>query len=258
VDLQKYTAFLNCFHPSDASNKRKATMFITAEKFTPDFANSQPSSQVQAAQLDLSLMWRVLDEIDYGLILVTPEGQLQHANHLGRYELARGKFLGTNGPRNCAAKGQLQTNSATATAELLSGIRAAARGRRQMLTMRQGPESLSLACVPLRQPFEGACASVLLMLGRQNDTANLALGFYARSHKLSSTEENVLRALCNGQQIADIAIAHGVAESTVRTQVRALRDKTQCNSIRLLVQQVAALPPVVPVSLTAQNTTHRT
>ena len=44
-----------------------------------------------------------------------------------------------------------------------------------------------------------------------------------------------------------------MAESTIRTQIRSLREKTQCHSIRLLVQQVAALPPVVPVSLTVQN-----
>jgi DNA-binding CsgD family transcriptional regulator len=241
-------------------------MYLSAESFAPDFANSMPSPQAAHEWLDQSLMWRVLDEIDYGLILVTPDGQMQHANHLGRYELARGKFLRNAGAGNNAnnrvgnpvANGQLQTNGTAATIDLLSGVRAAARGRRQMLTLRCGTDNLALACVPLFQPFEGACASVLLMLGRQSDTANLALGFFARSHKLTSAEEGVLRALCQGQQITDIATAHGVAESTVRAQIRALRDKTQCNSIRLLVQQVAALPPVVPVSLTVQNVTHRT
>lgn len=231
-------------------------MFISAENFTPDFANSLPSHPSRAEQLDQSVMWRVLEEIDYGLILVTPEGQIQHANHLGRYELARAKFLRTVAPRNGPATGQLQANGAPATADLLSGVRAAARGRRQMLTLRHGPESLSLACVPLFQPFEGASASVLLMLGRQNDTAKLALSFFAHSHKLTSAEEAVLRALCNGQLISDIAVANGVAESTIRAQVRALRDKTQCNSIRLLVQLVAALPPVVPVSLTVPTMTN--
>jgi DNA-binding CsgD family transcriptional regulator len=127
-----------------------------------------------------------------------------------------------------------------------------------MLVLRHGSKSLTLACVPLFQPFEGNYTSVLLMLARQNDTANLALGFFARSHKLTTAEEGVLRGLCNGQTIGDIATCHGVAESTIRTQIRALRDKTQCNSIRLLVQQIAALPPVVPVSLTVNTMTHST
>ena len=231
-------------------------MFHSAESYAPEFANSVPSPQMQPEPPDQFLMWRVLDEIDYGLILVSPDGQLQHVNHLGRYEMARAKFLRTTSAVNDKTKGLLQTNGAAATADLHCGIRAAARGRRQMLTLRHGSESLSLACVPLFQPFEGACASVLLMLGRQTDTANLALGFFARNHKLTSAEEGVLRALCSGQQIMDIALVNGVAESTIRAQVRALRDKTQCNSIRLLVQLVAALPPVVPVSLTVQNMTY--
>lgn len=237
-------------------------MYHAAASFDAEFANSVPGADSQSDCLGQFLLWRVLDEIDYGLILVTPEGQLQHANHLARYELARATLLSVVEPEsrigNRALKGRLQSASVIATVDLLRGVSAAARGRRQMLTLRHGTESLTLACVPLFQPYEGVCTSVLLMLARQNETANLALGFFARNHKLSSTEENVLRGLCNGLQINEIAIAHGVAESTVRTQVRALRDKTQCNSIRLLVQQVAALPPVVPVSLTVQNTAHKT
>ena len=238
-------------------------MFNSVDSFTNDFVNSTPSAVPQHDELDQSVMWRVLDEIDYGLILVTPDGKLQRANHLGRYELARAKFVratasgysATSYAEKNAAAGQLQASDAAATADLMSGIRAAARGRRQMLTLRHGAESLTLACVPLFQPFEGACSSVLLMLARKNETANLALGFFARSHKLTSAEENVLRALCHGQQIPDIAVSNGVAESTIRAQIRALREKTQCNNIRLLVQQVAALPPVVPVSLTVQTIT---
>ena len=79
------------------------------------------------------------------------------------------------------------------------------------------------------------------------------MGFFARSHKLTLAEEGVLRALCQGQQIADIAESNNVAESTVRSHIRALREKTQCHNIRLLVQLVAALPPVVPVSLTVHT-----
>ena len=232
-------------------------MFNSAESFTADFANSAPSLQPQRQELDPTVIWRVLDEIDYGLILVSPDGLLQRANHLGRYELAQAKFVRTPTPAysntSYAATHQLQANNAAATSDLLSGIRAASRGRRQMLTLRDGTESLTLACVPLAQPFEGACSSVLLMLARKNETVNLALSFFARSHKLTSAEEGVLRALCRGQQITDIALSQGVAESTIRSHTRALREKTQCNNIRLMVQQVAALPPVVPLSLAVQT-----
>lgn len=129
-------------------------MYQSAEIYAPEYANSVPSPQPQP--LDQFFMWRVLDEIDYGLILASPDGQLQHTDHLGRYELVRTKFLRTSSAVNEKAKGLLQTNGAAATADLLCGICAAARGRRQMLTLHHGSESLSLACVPLFQPIEGA------------------------------------------------------------------------------------------------------
>jgi DNA-binding CsgD family transcriptional regulator len=190
------------------------------------------------------LAWRVLDELDYGLILVDPDGRVQHANHLARQELGRARFLRSD-------HDVIGGLAPAAHAELQRGIRAAARGRRQLLEFREGSETLSVACVPLFHPLEGVSDSVLLMLGRQRGTHNLALTFFARAHRLTPAEEAVLRALCEGGEVHEIAAAHGVCISTIRTQIRSLRDKTGANSIRELVQRLAALPPVVPVSLAA-------
>ena len=232
-------------------------MNFFADRLQADFAHSEPvglpSEGLLPTANDPALLWRVLDEMDYGLILATPDGRLLRANHLGRIELARGKFLRTTKPTLAGPNAMLQTNGADPSADLLACIRAAARGRRQMLNLYNGADSLAVACVSLSQPFEAASHAVLLMLARQVDTANLALGFFARSHKLTAAEEGVLRGLCNGLEINEIAAAHGVVESTVRSQVRALRDKTGCSSVRLLLLRVAALPPVVPVSPNTSN-----
>lgn len=187
--------------------------------------------------------WRVLEEIDYGLILVSPDGVLQHANHLARVELSRSRFLRTD---NTVVVGETPAQ----TEEINRGVKAAAQGRRQMLALRHADDTLHVACVPLFPSFEGRSGSVLLMLARQTGTQNLNVTFFARSHGLTPAEEAVLRALCDGLDVHDIAVAHGVSEYTIRTQVRSLRDKTGINSMRLLVQRVAALPPVVPMSLT--------
>ncbi|MDB5751003.1 MAG: hypothetical protein JWP65_1424 [Ramlibacter sp.] len=187
--------------------------------------------------------WRVLEEIDYGLILVSPCGALQHANHLARHELTRGRFLRIEGS---IVVGPLPAQ----TEEINRGVRGAAQGRRQMLTLRNGDDTLHVACVPLFPSFEGRSGSVLLMLARQTGTQNLNVTFFARSHGLTPAEESVLKALCDGLDVHEIALSHGVSEYTIRTQVRSLRDKTGINSMRLLVQRVAALPPVVPMSLT--------
>ena len=191
---------------------------------------------------DPEFAWRALEEIDYGLILVNPDGVVQHANHLARHELGRALYLRME-------RGRITSQSPLQSEEVARGIRLAARGRRQMLCLRHGKDSLSVACVPLFQPYEGESASVLLMLARRTGSKNLALSFFAREHRLSPTEEAVLRALCDGLDVNDIAAAHGVCESTLRTQVRSLRDKTNSSSIRQLVQRVAALPPVVPCGL---------
>lgn len=212
-------------------------------------ANDAPAraqASAERAMPDPQFAWRALEEIDYGLILVNPEGVVQYANHLARHELARNAFLR-------AEHGRVTSQSPLQAEELARGIRLAARGRRQMLSLRHGKDSLAVACVPLFQPDEGESASVLLMLARRTGAKNLALSFFAREHRLSPTEEAVLRELCDGLDVHEIAHAHGVCESTLRTQVRSLRDKTDSSSIRQLVQRVAALPPVVPCGLRGEG-----
>jgi DNA-binding CsgD family transcriptional regulator len=213
-------------------------MYATSPQPQPLGATvTRPTSPQRATEVEFA--WRVLEEIDYGLVLVSPAGLLQHANHLARRELALQRFLRLDGA--------LVTGVTEAQAdELQAGMRGAAEGRRQMVTLRNDRDALPLACVPLFQPFQGESAAVLLMLGRQHGAQNLAASFFARSHGLTRAEESVLKSLCNGLEVHQIATANGVSEYTVRTQVRSLRDKTGINSMRLLVQRVAALPPVAP------------
>lgn len=206
-------------------------------------ANTMPGLAAERI-LQTEFAWRVLEEIDYGLLLVSPTGVLQHANLLARQELSRGKPLRVE-------RGLVVGHLPQHTQEITRGVQAASRGRRQMLILREGDTSLPVACVPLFHPYESECSSVLLMLARQTGTQNLNLTFFSRFHGLTPAEESVLRALCEGLEVHEIARVNGVSECTVRTQVRSLRDKTGINSIRLLVQRVATLPPVVPMSLTA-------
>lgn len=209
----------------------------------PSAARAAPHpSSVDDGALHAGFAWRVLDEIDYGLLLVSPSGVLQHANHLGRDELSRSRFLSVQ-------RGRVGGSSADQTQEIMRGLRSAAKGRRLMLTLCNGEDTLPVASVPLFHPFEGESASVLLILGRQTGTLNLAITFYSRIHGLTPAEESVLKALCDGFDVHEIATARQVSECTIRTHLRSLRDKTGAGSIRLMVQRVAALPPVVPLAL---------
>jgi DNA-binding CsgD family transcriptional regulator len=55
----------------------------------------------------------------------------------------------------------------------------------------------------------------------------------------------VMAGLCEGRSPNDIADQQGVAISTVRAQIGAIRSKTGSPSIPALVRQLAVLPPLL-------------
>lgn len=88
-------------------------------------------------------------------------------------------------------------------------------------------------------------SAALLILSRPRSCEELSLHWYARLRGLTDTEVRVLTALCHGLSPQAIAGRHGVALSTVRTQISNLRLKTGSRSIVDLVRHVMALPPLV-------------
>ena len=192
---------------------------------------------------------RVFDEIDYGMLLVDGQGRILHANHLARHELAQRQIL-----RACS--GSLVGSTTEHSERIQQALDAALRGQRRLLLMREGERDLSLAFTPLSHPLEDDAPTVLVMLSRQNACDNLAVRMYARALGLSPTEETVLLALCRGLEIPDIARENGVAVSTVRSQIKTLREKAGAPSVRRLLQRVNSLPPVVPALRIVTPVTH--
>lgn len=219
-------------------------METTAERTTVQrpaadlFYRGEPAALAQDA-LSQSLLLRVLDEVDYGLLVIDAQGHIRHANHLARHEMATGRVIMTHAR-------SLLGHSSDLTAQIQVALEQALRGQRKLLQLKQGDHELSMAFVPLSHPLEFDAPTVLVLLSRKNACDNLALRMFARSQSLSPSEEAVLLALCRGASIPEIAADHKVAESTVRSQIKALREKTGCGSIRALMQRVHSLPPVVP------------
>ena len=189
--------------------------------------------------LEQTLLLRVMDEIDYGVLVIDGQGRLRHANHLARHEMAGGRVIMTHG-------NLLLGNTTELTEQIQQALEQALRGQRRLLMLTQGDKELSMAFIPLSHPLESDAPSVLVLLSRQSACENLAVRMYARAQNLSPSEESVMMALCRGLSIPDIAKDHGVAQSTVRSQIKALREKTGCSSIRRLLQRINSLPPVVP------------
>lgn len=182
---------------------------------------------------------RVLDEVDYGVLIIDAQGTILHANHLARHELASGRMLMSYG-------NSLLGSSAEFTSQMQTAMEAAFRGQRRLVLLNKGERELSLAFTPLSHPLEADTPTVLVMLSRQSACDNLAVRMFARTIGLSPSEEAVLMGLCRGLEIPEIAAEHGVAPSTIRSQIKTLREKAGSPSIRRLLQRINSLPPVVP------------
>jgi DNA-binding CsgD family transcriptional regulator len=192
--------------------------------------------------LQLCLM-RMLDEIDYGLVLLDQQLKVWHINHLARVELTRGQLLHVQ-------DGCLSTRLPGRLVPLQAAMRRAAQGIRSLLDLRPADAAqpgTSVALVPMGHPAE--CypdpLPVMAITCRPVLCAQISLHFFAQSYGLTRTEEAVLAALVQGQDVEDIVRERGLAMSTVRSHVKQLRIKTQCNSMREVLNKVSVLPPVV-------------
>lgn len=213
-------------------------MFQLADQITGGTVRGM-NQRGQAAALELPLFLRVLDEIDYGLLVIDGQGHIRHANHLARHELAGARVVMQHA-------NMLMGSSAELSGQIDHALEQALRGQRKLLMLQQGEHEVSLVMVPLSHPLESDSPAVLVLLSRQSACENLAVRMYARAQSLSPSEEQVMMALCGGLSIPDIAKKHGVAQSTVRSQIKSLREKTGCSSIRKLLQRINSLPPLVP------------
>ena len=183
-----------------------------------------------------------LDEIDYGMLLLTDAVQAIHVNHAARAELDATHPLQLLGR-------ELRARRPQDVLPLADALHAAARrGLRKLLTLGDGAQRISVSVVPLSLPDGAASEPVtLVMLGKRQVCEVLSAQGFAQSHGLTAAEARVLAGLCRGTPPTEIAAQLGVAISTVRTQIGNIRLKTGAESIRALVQQVAVLPPMMGV-----------
>jgi len=206
--------------------------------------NAKTPATPQAASfyaqgLENALLLRAMDEFDYGVLVIDAQGRLRHVNHLARHELASRRLVMSQG-------GMLLGKHTELTEQIEHALEQALRGQRRLLLLKHQEQELSLAFVPLTHPLESDEPTVLVLLQRQSACDNLSVRMYARSQNLSPSEEAVMMGLCRGLSIPEIAQEHGVAQSTVRSQIKALREKTGSASIRHLLQRINSLPPMVP------------
>jgi len=185
------------------------------------------------------LLAAMLDEIDYGMLLVTDGVRLLHANHVARAELDAEHPLQVLGR-------ELRARRPQDVAPLHGALGDACRRKlRRLVTLGDGVQRVCLAVVPIPAPDDATPTSALVMLGKRQVCQQLSVEAFARTHALSPMETLVLKALCGGTRPGEIALQHCVALSTVRSQVGSIRAKTGAETIGALVRMVALLPPMV-------------
>ena len=208
-------------------------------RVTADPAQRADGRWNPAAGLDL-----VLDELAYGVAVSSGSGELLHANQAARHELGAERALWVH-------QGRLHAQTQPDLRALMDALARAACGKRSLVTLtaRRGAP-LVVAVVPVGRGGHGAQpAHVALLFARACVCESLMLCFFARSHSLTSAEENVLGILCQGLSAPQAARHLNVAVSTVRSHVRSLCAKTRTSGVRELVSRVAMLPPVAPALL---------
>ena len=186
------------------------------------------------------LLMQALDEMDYGVLLLDEDFRVLHANHLAHADLRGEHPLQLHGQ-------ELRVRHIQDQRGLEEALRAAVRrGIRRLIAL--GTEEtgkVSVSVVPLSIGGEPRAPALMLALGKRQLCASLTVQGFARMHRLSPGEEQVLVALCKGVRPTEIAKQHGVALSTIRTQITNIRTKTGADSIRMLVRSVSMLPPLV-------------
>jgi DNA-binding CsgD family transcriptional regulator len=187
----------------------------------------------------LDQLLRVIDEIDYGILVINAQGEILQANHLARHELFTGHML-------ASVNNRLTGQSTKLCEQIEQGLEHACRGQRKLVFLVSSQGDMPVAFIPLTHPLKIDSPTVLVLLTRQSACDSLAVRMFARAQRLSPSEESVMIGLCRGLEVSDIARENGVAQSTVRSQVKSLREKTGCSSIRRLIQRIHSLPPVVP------------
>jgi len=198
-----------------------------------------PDQPAFEAPLDVERDWLHLlfDEISHGMLVVNLKGRVLHSNRAARDDMARDGVL-------YERHDALQTLSPIDGKLLQAALTKASGGVRSLVKLSGSGITLMLSVIPLKHKSGTACEQIALFFERRAVCDSGMFVFFARSHRLTRTEEQVLNLLCRSMSTPDIALELEVAVSTVRSHVRSLCTKTGSRGARELINRVATLPPV--------------
>lgn len=210
---------------------------------------------------ELSLLRLTLNQMDYGLVVMdTDSGMVQFANGLGHAALPNAMEPSDTPPSGTGLRllhGRVLAQRPCDNDTFRRTLERARAGLRGYLCLGGEAQMSAVAVLPLvsqrnersavQHTMLGSAlppAYALLIFAKQQLCDDSTMALFARDRGLTSAEGQVLAQVCKGLRPAQIADNHGVRISTVRTQLRSIRMKTCCETIRELVQKVSVLPPM--------------
>lgn len=203
----------------------------------PDKNPDLPVEQGNERENDPNILSLLFDEISHGVLVVNPQGRVTHSNRAARDAMAGCGVLSTQ-------QGELLALSPMDARLLYAALDKASAGVRSLVKLSGSGVTLTLSAVPLQFKPGPVCQQIALFFERTAICDSGMFVFFARSHGLTRTEEQVLTLLCRGLSTPDIATELNVAVSTVRSHARALCLKTGSKGCRELINRIATLPPV--------------
>jgi DNA-binding CsgD family transcriptional regulator len=235
----------NCRRPELALN-RAAGQAASNDEYAPATPLNEAHGKAYewAGLADVAQSFaRMWDEIDYGVMLLSCDAQLLYANHAARAELDARTSLKLVGYAVAACQTLHQPR-------LMQGIEDATRGRRALQEFGPQEDALPVSFLPVdggRLDMNDAPHQrVMAIMGKRAVCEKLSFMQFAKLHALSPAEAATLMLACEGHSASQIALQHGVAVSTVRTQLAQVRQKTGARRLRDLMRRVAGLPPIIP------------
>lgn len=187
-------------------------------------------------EFDTQDLTALLDELSLGVLLVSPSGQVIHANQASRDAMADSGVLSVHAGQLCAA-------SPAEHKALLAALTNASNGVRSLLSLSANGAGLLLSVVPPANPSAAGGGSIALFFQRPAICDTSVFLMFARNFGLTPTEQQVLTFLCRSWATPEIAEELNVAVSTIRSHVRSLCYKTASKGARELINRIAVLPP---------------
>jgi DNA-binding CsgD family transcriptional regulator/PAS domain-containing protein len=195
------------------------------------------SNAVERRRAEAAAFADALDGLGSGVFMVDAEGRLVHANAAARTMLAADDFLRTVGGRLVARDPRAHQT----LRDIYADDGAAPKRMSLILTTRDGERRVAhaLRLNPGRRAGDASAATVALFVRKAVLPAPATPDIIAKACNLTPAELRVLLAIVEVGGVPEVANALGIAETTVKTHLGRLFEKTGASRQADLVKLVA-------------------